>query len=92
LFLLFFAQDIAHIDGGYPPSNFNVLNYFLLAGFEVTTSGRFWVTAEAVCLLRIVPAKELSPPSSKQKKSQEKAQARKNRIFKPRASLMDGTT
>jgi hypothetical protein len=22
LFLLFFAQDIAHIDGGYPPSNF----------------------------------------------------------------------
>jgi hypothetical protein len=47
LFLLFFAQDIAHIDGGYSSVDFNVLTYFLLAGFEVTIIGRFWVTAEA---------------------------------------------
>ncbi len=46
MFLLFFAQDIAHIDGGYSSADFNVLTYFLLAGFEVTTIGRFWVTAE----------------------------------------------
>jgi hypothetical protein len=47
LFLLFFAQDIAHIDGGYSSTDFNVLAYFLLAAFAVTTIGRFWVTAEA---------------------------------------------
>jgi hypothetical protein len=34
------------MDGGYFPVEFNVLTYFLLAGFEVTTIGRFWVTAE----------------------------------------------
>jgi hypothetical protein len=31
---------------GIPPPIFNVLTYFLLAGFEVTINGRFWVTAE----------------------------------------------
>jgi hypothetical protein len=48
LFLLFFAQDIAHIDGGYSSVDFNVLTYFLLAGFGVTIIGRFWVTAEVI--------------------------------------------
>jgi hypothetical protein len=32
---------------GIPSADFNVLAYFLLAGFEVTIIGRFWVTAEA---------------------------------------------
>ncbi len=41
MLLLFFAQDIAHIDGGYSSVDFNVLTYFLLAGFEVTIIGRF---------------------------------------------------
>ena len=31
---------------GTSPIEFNVLTYFLLAGFEVTTIGRIWVTAE----------------------------------------------
>ena len=30
-------------------TGFNVLNPFLLAGFQVTAIGRFWVTAEAFC-------------------------------------------
>jgi hypothetical protein len=48
--LLFFrfAQDVAHIDEGYralrriqrPRASFS------LAGFQVTSIGRFWVTAE----------------------------------------------
>jgi len=46
LFLLLFVQDIAHIDGGYFAVEFNVLTYFLLAGFEATAIGRFGVTAE----------------------------------------------
>jgi hypothetical protein len=45
-FLVLFVQDIAHMDGGYSPPIFNVLTYFLLAGFEVTTIGRICVTAE----------------------------------------------
>jgi hypothetical protein len=32
---------------GTSPVEFNVLTYFLLAGFAVTTIGRIWVTAEA---------------------------------------------
>ena len=47
LFLLFFVQDIAHVDGGYSLRLSNVLTTFSLAGFQVTTIGRFWVTAEA---------------------------------------------
>jgi hypothetical protein len=46
LLLLFFAQDIAHVDGGYASRLSNVLTAFSLAGFQVTTIGRFWVTAE----------------------------------------------
>ena len=46
LFLLLFVQDIAHIDGGYSSVRVNVLTTFSLAGFQVTTIGRFWVTAE----------------------------------------------
>jgi hypothetical protein len=45
-FYLFFAQDI-HVDGGYSSRLSNVLTAFSLAGFQVTTIGRFWVTAEA---------------------------------------------
>ena len=44
LLSLFFAQDIAHVDGGYPSAGFNVLTAFLLAGFQVTLIGRFWVS------------------------------------------------
>jgi hypothetical protein len=36
---------------GSSPVEFNVLTYFLLAGFEVTTIGRIWVTAEALAVL-----------------------------------------
>ena len=45
LLFLFFVQDIAHIDGGYRPRvRVNVLDCGLsLAGFQVTTYGRFWV-------------------------------------------------
>jgi hypothetical protein len=42
--LLFFrfAQDVAHIDEGYMPhAEINVPGHFPLAGFEVTTVGRF---------------------------------------------------
>jgi hypothetical protein len=46
LFLLFLVQDIAHVDGGYSSRPGNVLTSFSLAGFQVTTVGRFWVTAE----------------------------------------------
>jgi hypothetical protein len=46
LFLLFFVQDIAHVDGGYSSRPSNVLTAFSLAGFQVTTIGRIWVTAE----------------------------------------------
>jgi hypothetical protein len=46
LFLLFFVQDIAHDDGGYSSRPSNVLTTFSLAGFQVTTIGRIWVTAE----------------------------------------------
>src|SRR5258708_20767920 len=48
LFLLFFVQDIAHVDGGYSSRPSNVLIAFSLAGFQVTTIGRIWVTAEAI--------------------------------------------
>src|ERR1035437_6959669 len=40
LFLLFFVQDIAHIDGGYSSRPSHVLIAFSLAGFQVTTIGR----------------------------------------------------
>ena len=33
---------------GTSPVEFNVLTYFLLAGFEVTAIGRIWVTAEVL--------------------------------------------
>jgi len=36
LLLLFFVQDIAHVDGGYSSRLSNVLNTFSLAGFQVT--------------------------------------------------------
>ena len=45
LLFLFFAQDIAHVDGAYSLAGINVLNVYLsLAGFQVTIIGRFWVT------------------------------------------------
>jgi len=47
LLLLFFAQDIAQGDRGYSSRLSNVLIAFSLAGFQVTTIGRLWVTAEA---------------------------------------------
>ena len=42
--LLFFAQDIAHVDRGYLPSRQNQRpeRCLSLAGFEVTLYGRFW--------------------------------------------------
>ena len=53
LFLLLFAQDIAHVDGGYSLPLSNVLTTFSLAGFQVTTIGRFWVTAEGSANIRV---------------------------------------
>jgi hypothetical protein len=56
LLFLFLAQDIAHEDGGYRPHvRVNVLGDGLqLAGFQMTLTGRFWVTPEAfVSELRI---------------------------------------
>jgi hypothetical protein len=49
LLFLFLAQDIAHEDGGYRPHvRVNVLGDGLqLAGFQMTLTGRFWVTPEA---------------------------------------------
>jgi hypothetical protein len=47
LVLLFFNQDVAHIDGAYPPS-VNVLVSFSLAGFQVIPYGRFWVIPEGL--------------------------------------------
>jgi hypothetical protein len=47
---------------GTSPVEFNVLTYFLLAGFEVTTIGRFWVTAEALGnLAEMMPAEAQIP-------------------------------
>ena len=61
MFLLFFVQDIAHVDGGYSLRLSNVLTTFSLAGFQVTTIGRFWVTAEAVKQLEAGrPVKEVA--------------------------------
>jgi hypothetical protein len=34
------------VDGGYSSRLSNVLTAFSLAGFQVTTIGRIWVTAE----------------------------------------------
>ena len=47
LLFLFFVQDIAHIDGGYSSRLDQCPDSLLsLAGFQVTTIGRFWVTTE----------------------------------------------
>ena len=51
--LLFFAQDIAHVDGGYSPARINVLVRSPLAGFQVIIIGRFWVIPEALESLRV---------------------------------------
>ena len=51
LLSLFCAQDIAHADGacfGFPSVSMSRAYLCSLAGFQVTTIGRFWVTAEAV--------------------------------------------
>jgi hypothetical protein len=49
LLFLFFAQDVAHIDGGYRPRvTVNVLGDGLSsAGFQVIINGGFWVFTEA---------------------------------------------
>ena len=49
LLSLFCAQDIAHADGacfGFPSVSMSRAYLCSLAGFQVTTIGRFWVTAE----------------------------------------------
>ena len=45
--------SLIHIyaNGGYSSVRVNVLTTFSLAGFQVTTIGRIWVTAEAVITL-----------------------------------------
>jgi len=47
LVLLFFAQDIAPLDGGPIPRRGQCPESAPLAGFQVTLNGRFWVTPEA---------------------------------------------
>ncbi|HZE18280.1 MAG TPA: hypothetical protein VE197_22750 [Mycobacterium sp.] len=48
MLLLFLAQDVTHIDGGYRPRVcVNVLgSRFPLVGFQVIIDGRFWVFTE----------------------------------------------
>ncbi len=48
LLFLFFAQDIAHVDGAYIPRQGQCPGSAIsLAGFQVATYGRFWVATEA---------------------------------------------
>jgi hypothetical protein len=46
LLFLFFIQDIAHADGGYPPVGMSRTLALSLAGFQLITIGRFWVITE----------------------------------------------
>ena len=47
LLSLLFAQDIAHIDGGYPSRRSQCPVSASLAGFQTSLIGRFWVIPEA---------------------------------------------
>ncbi len=49
-----FAQDIAHVMGGLPPSDSCPGSAISLAGFQLSTYGRFWVFPED--LHRFVPS------------------------------------
>src|SRR5262249_19062543 len=64
LLFFFFAQDIAHVGGAYPPCSMSRTLSLSLAGFQLITIGRFWVITEAVAagrsLFRIEDLLELA--------------------------------
>ena len=61
LLFLFFAQDIAHVTESNLPARFNVpIQLPSLAGFQVSTDGRFWVSTE-VRLCRLLGHGHVGP-------------------------------